>query len=159
VIDFRVEQENPLRPPIRQMIEELNAHLLTLTPAEFCSHMTAEQMANPETTVFIARTPDSHAIGMGALRRESGGVAEVKRMFTRPEARGQHVGSAILDEIIALAQREGIQRLVLETGDRHPEAWRLYESRGFTRTGPVLDYPDTGWSVFYEKLLTPGVAA
>ncbi|HEY4168905.1 MAG TPA: GNAT family N-acetyltransferase [Reyranella sp.] len=152
-MEFRVEQENPLQPAIRQMIEELNAYLLTLTPPEACSHMTAEQMANPATTVFIARLPDGSAVGMGALRREGGGVAEVKRMFTRPEARGQHVGSAILDRIIDLAGREGIERLVLETGDRHPEAWRLYESRGFTRCGPVLDYPDSKWSVFYEKSL------
>jgi putative acetyltransferase len=159
MIEFSVEQESPLRPAVRELIAELNAHLLTLTPAEHCYHMTAEQMADPSTTVFLARTPDGRALGMGALRREGGGIAEVKRMFTRPEARGRHVGSAILDRIIDLARREAISRLVLETGDRHPEAWRLYESRGFTRCGPVLDYPDSQWSVFYEKPLQQGVAA
>ncbi|MEO8756838.1 MAG: GNAT family N-acetyltransferase [Devosia sp.] len=158
-MEFRVEQENPLRPAIRELIGELNAHLLTLTPAEHCSHMTAEQMADASTTVFLARTPDGHALGMGALRREGGGIAEIKRMYTRPEARGQHVGSAILDQIIDLAEHEGLGRLVLETGDRHPEAWRLYESRGFTRCGPVLDYPDSPWSVFYEKSLAESTAA
>ena len=116
-------------------------------------------MADPSTTVFIARTPEGRAIGMGALRREGGGVAEVKRMYTRPEARGQHVGSALLDRILDLANREGIEKLVLETGDRHPEAWALYESRGFSRCGPVLDYPESQWSVFYEKPLTQGVSA
>ena len=30
---------------------------------------------------------------------------------------------------------------------------RLYETAGFTRCGPVLDYPDSKWSVFYEKAL------
>ena len=80
-------------------------------------------------------------------------------MFTRPEARGQHVGSAILDAIIDLARKEGVERLVLETGDRHPDAWRLYESRGFMCCGPVLDYPDSPWSVFYEKSLRDSVPA
>jgi putative acetyltransferase len=42
---------------------------------------------------------------------------------------------------------------VLETGDRHPAAWTVYERAGFTRCGPVLDYPDVAWSVFYEKPL------
>jgi putative acetyltransferase len=42
---------------------------------------------------------------------------------------------------------------VLETGDRHPAAWRVYE-RGGLRCGAVLDYPDTGYSVFYAKTLT-----
>ena len=36
---------------------------------------------------------------------------------------------------------------------RRAEGWHVYERGGFTRCGPVLDYPDTGWSVFYEKLL------
>ena len=152
MIDFRVEQESPLRPAVRELIAELNEYLLSLTPAEHCYHMTAEQMADPSTT-------EGRAIGMGALRREDNGVAEVKRMVARPEARGQHVGSAILDAIVDLARKEGIEQLVLETGDRHPEAWRLYESRGFTRCGPVLDYPDSPWSVFYEKSLKDSVPA
>jgi putative acetyltransferase len=159
MMEFRVEQEDPRQPAIREMIEELNAHLLTLSPPDACYHMTAEEMAETATTVFVARTPEGRAIGMGALRREGAGVAEVKRMYTRPEARGQHVGSAILDRIIDLAVKEHVERLVLETGDRHPEAWRLYESRGFTRCGPVLDYPESQWSVFYEKQLLEGVAA
>ncbi len=61
----------------------------------------------------------------------------------------------ILDEIEALARHEGLSRLVLETGDRHPAAWRVYERGGFTRCGPVLDYPDSAYSVFYEKTLSP----
>ncbi len=159
MISFRIEQEDPRQPAIRQMIAELNAYLLTLSPPEACYHMTAEEMADPSTTVFVARTPEGRAIGMGSLRREGDGIAEVKRMYTRPEARGQHVGSALLDRILDLANREGIEKLVLETGDRHPEAWALYESRGFGRCGPVLDYPESQWSVFYEKPLTQGVSA
>ena len=159
MISFRIEQEDPRQPAIRQMIAELNAYLLTLSPPEACYHMTAEEMADPSTTVFVARTPEGRAIGMGSLRREGDGIAEVKRMYTRPEARGQHVGSALLDRILDLANREGIEKLVLETGDRHPEAWALYESRGFSRCGPVLDYPESQWSVFYEKPLTQGVSA
>ena len=159
MIAFRIEQEDPRQPAIRQMIAELNAYLLTLSPPEACYHMTAEEMADPSTTVFVARTPEGRAIGMGSLRREGDGIAEVKRMYTRLEARGQHVGSALLDRILDLANREGIEKLVLETGDRHPEAWALYESRGFSRCGPVLDYPESQWSVFYEKPLTQGVSA
>lgn len=146
--------ETPLQDEVREAIAELNDYLHSLTPPEFCFHMTVEQMAEPATTLFVARNESGRVVGIGALRREGAGLAEVKRMYTRPEARGRHVGSAILDRIVALARSEGIARLVLETGDRHPEAWRLYESRGFTRCGPVLDYPDSPWSVFYEKPLT-----
>ena len=80
-------------------------------------------------------------------------MGEVKRMYTRPEAQRRGIGGAILARIVELARSEGVDRLVLETGDRHPAAWRVYERAGFTRCGAVLDYPDTPFSVFYEKSL------
>lgn len=150
--------ESPLADDVRALIAELNAALLALTPPEFCYHMTVEQMAGPETTVFIARD-SGRALACGALRRHGGGIGEVKRMFTRPEAQGRGIGGMILAEIEALARREGIVRLVLETGDRHPAAWRVYERGGFRRCGPVLDYPDTSYSIFYEKALEETKAA
>ena len=145
--------ESPLQDDVRELISELNDTLLALTPPEFCFHMTAEQMADADTTVFIARE-GGRAVACGALRRHGDGVGEVKRMYTRPEMQGRGIGGKILDEIMALARREGITKLVLETGDRHPAAWRVYERGGFTRCGPVLDYPDSQWSVFYEKRLS-----
>ena len=142
--------ESPLTDDVRALVAELNAALLLLTPAEFCTHMTAEEMARPDTTVFVARE-EGRAVACGALRRHGPDIGEVKRMFTRPERRGEGIGGRILAEIETLAHREGFSRLVLETGDRHPAAWRVYERGGFSRCGAVLDYPDTGYSVFYAK--------
>lgn len=150
-IDIAVE--SPLQDEVRGLIAELNATLLELTPPEFCFHMSAEQMAEADTTVFIARD-NGEAIACGALKRHDGAVGEVKRMYTRPTHRGKRIGAAMVDRIEALARQEGIARLVLETGDRHPAAWAVYESAGFSRCGPVLDYPDSQWSVFYEKNLS-----
>ena len=60
--------ESPLQDDVRALIAALNDHLLTITPPEFCSHMTVEQMADVDTTVFIARD-DGRAVACGALRR------------------------------------------------------------------------------------------
>jgi len=152
LINAAIAVESPLQDEIRVLVAELNAALLALTPPEFCTHMTVEQMAGPDTTVFVARV-DGRAVAIGALRRDENGVGEVKRMYTRPSFQGQGIGGTILAEIELLARREGFGLLVLETGDRHPAAWRVYERGGFHRCGPVFDYPDTGWSVFYEKHL------
>lgn len=145
--------ESPLQDDVRRLIAALNAHLLSLTPPEFCSHMTVEEMADDHTTVFVARA-DGEAIACGALRRHGDGVGEVKRMYTIPSRQGEGIGGQILDRIETLAREEGLGLLVLETGHVHHAAYRVYERRGFTRCGPVLDYPDTGWSVFYDKDLT-----
>ena len=152
-VKVEIAVETPLQDDVRQLVSELNETLLALTPRDFCHHMTVEQMADGATTVFVARD-NGRAVAIGALRRDRDGIAEVKRMYTRPEYRGKGIGGAILAEVEALARRDGFIRLVLETGDRHPAAWRVYERGGFTRCGAILDYPDTQWSVFYEKHLT-----
>ena len=144
--------ESPLQDDVRALIAALNATLLELTPPEFCFHMTVEQMAGADTTLWVARL-DGEAVACGALKRHAGGIAEVKRMYTLPKVQGQGIGGRIVREIESLARAEGFARLVLETGDRHPAAWRVYERAGFRRCGPVLDYPDSKWSVFYEKEL------
>ncbi|BCM19714.1 GNAT family N-acetyltransferase [Mesorhizobium sp. J8] len=144
--------ETPLQDDMRALVAELNAALLELTPPEHCYHLTVEQMAGPDTTVFIARD-NGLAVGCGALKRHDNATGEVKRMYTRPSHRGRKIGAAIVGRVEALARQEGLTRLVLETGDRHPAAWTVYERAGFTRCGPVLDYPDSEWSVFYEKSL------
>jgi putative acetyltransferase len=144
--------ESPLQDDVRVLVAELNAALLELTPPEFVFHMTVEQMAEPATTVFIARE-DGLAVACGALKRHAGGIGEVKRMYTRPSHRGRKIGALIVERVEALARTEGLARLVLETGDRYPAAWTVYERAGFTRCGPLLDYPDSKWSVFYAKPL------
>jgi len=149
--------ESPLQDDVRALIAELNAALLALTPAEFCYHMKPEELAAPNVTVFVARSA-GRAVAMGALRRE-GPVGEVKRMYTRPEVQGQGIGGRILAAIVDTARADRLSQLVLETGDRHPAAWRVYERAGFSRCGPVLDYPDTPYSVFYQMRLASDLAS
>lgn len=147
-----IDVETPLQDEVRTLVAELNAVLMELTPPEHCHHLTVEQMADDDTTVFIARE-GGVAIACGALKRHGDGIGEVKRMYTRPSHRGRRIGEQIVARIEAMARAEGLKRLVLETGDRHPAAWKVYERSGFVRCGPVLDYPDVKWSVFYDKAL------
>ena len=96
--------ESPLHDEVRQLIGELNQALLALTPAEFCYHMTAEEMARPDTTVFVARDGGT-AVACGALRRHDASTGEVKRMYTRPAHQGRGIGGLILDAIEATVRR------------------------------------------------------
>jgi putative acetyltransferase len=146
-----IAAEDPLKGDIRALIAELNAALLELTPPEHCYHMTPEEMAQADTTVLIARE-NGMAVACGALKRH-GKIGELKRMYTRPSHQGRGIGGRIVAEIEKLAEAEGLERLVLETGDRLHAAWRVYERAGFARCGPVLDYPNSGWSIFYAKML------
>ena len=151
--EIAIGAETPLQEEVRAMIAELNAYLNPLTPPQFQFQMTAEQIAESATTLLVARNGSGEAVAMGALKVIGPGLGEVKRMYTLPDWRGKGIGRSILNAILHQARAEGLKRMVLETGTRHPEAWRLYERGGFTRCGPVLDYPDTGHSIFYELAL------
>jgi putative acetyltransferase len=148
--------ESPLQDDVRVMVAQLNAHMIPLTPREFQFQLTVEQMADPSITVFVARDETGKPVGMGSLKDHGDGLGEVKRMFTLPEVRGQRVGSQLLQRIEELAREKGISRLVLETGEAQgfEAAYRVYERGGFTTCGAVLDYPDSGFSRFYEKKIS-----
>src|SRR5690606_39679035 len=110
-MDIAIAAETPLQDDVRALIAELNRELLALTPPEFCYHMTAEQMATPATTLFVARD-EGRAVACGALHRHEGGVGEVKRMYTRPSHRGRGIGGMIVGRIEALAREERLAKLV-----------------------------------------------
>lgn len=147
--------ESPLQDDVRDLIGALNDYLLPTSPLEFQFKMTVEQMAEPDTTVFIARNGEGKAVGCGALKVHEGGVGEVKRMFTLPEMRGQKVGAQILAAVVALGRDKGLERLVLETGAGafFDSAVKLYVNGGFSECGVVLDYPESEWSRFFEMHL------
>ena len=152
-----IAAETPLQDEVRRLVAELNDTMIPLTPREFQFQLTVEQMAEPTVTCFVARDGTGRAVGMGSLKDHGGGLGEVKRMYTLPEIRGQGVGSLLLRRIERLAQDKGMSLLVLETGEApgFEEAWRVYERGGFTICGAVLDYPDSGYSRFYEKKILP----
>ena len=104
----RIAVESPLQDDIRALIGELNVVLHELTPPEFCYNLKPEEMAQPNVTVFVARS-DGRAVAIGALRRHEGGVGEVKRMYTRPEMQGRGLGGAILAAIEAMAVGDGLE--------------------------------------------------
>ena len=156
-----VAVETPLQDDVRELVALLNAHLLPLSPLEYQFKMTVEQMADQATTVLVARDETGRAVGIGALKVESAELAEVKRMFTRPDVRGQRVGSALLDAITVLAVEKGIAHLMLETGvgEGFEGAHRLYRNSGFRPCSAFLHYPDSGHSAFFEKWLRQPTAA
>ena len=148
--------ETPLQDDIRAMVQRLNAYLQPLSPPQFQYQLTAEQMAGADATVFVARDETGTAVAMGSLKVHDSETGEVKRMFSEAHVRGRGLGRAILGAIEARARDLGLSRLVLETGATpgFEPAWALYEGAGFTVCPPVLDYPDSDYSRFYEKSLS-----
>lgn len=102
---------------------------------------------------FVIAWRDGCAVGCGALRALAPGVSEVKRMYVRPTARGMRVGAAILRALEHEARALGVHTLRLETGDRQPDAVRLYEREGFIAIPCFAPYAGQPWSRCFEKRL------
>lgn len=157
-MSIAIAVETPLSDDVRRLVKALNEAALKLTPREFSHHLTVEQMAGSDMTVFVARD-EGRAVAMGSLRRHPGGVGEVKRMYTMPQYQGRGIGKQILAEIENLARRERLNALALETGNNFDAALRLYHGAGFEACGPLLDYPPSPYTAFFRKSLSIGVPA
>jgi GNAT superfamily N-acetyltransferase len=107
--------------------------------------------------VLVARDAGGETVGCGALRPLGDGVAEIKRMYAVPAARGRGLSKLVLAGLEAAARDRGWTTLRLETGPRQPEAIALYEGAGYrpiAAFGPYADDADD--SLFYERVLDPG---
>lgn len=103
---------------------------------------------------FLVVREDGRAIACGGVCRFDETRAELKRMYVVPEARGRGLGRALLVALEAAAVRLGYVGIVLETGDRQPEAVGLYESAGYERMIPCYGiYATRELSLCFEKRL------
>ena len=75
-------------------------------------------------------------------------------MFVRPEFRGRGVARRLLAALEAEAHRAGVRTLRLETGERQPEAIRLYESAGYRPIPPYGQFVGDPLSRCFEKNLS-----
>jgi GNAT superfamily N-acetyltransferase len=74
-------------------------------------------------------------------------------MFVVPAMRGRGIGRAVLTALAAEGRRLGVDRLVLETGERQKEALVLYGRAGFVRIPAFGEYVDSSLSVCMEMRL------
>jgi GNAT superfamily N-acetyltransferase len=106
----------------------------------------------PNGAFFVAYDSGNRLVGCAGWRRH-GNDAELKRMFTASAARGQGLGRRMLATIEDSARAAGCKRLILETGDRQPEAIGLYESAGYTRIDDFGYYAGEEGVLSFAKML------
>jgi GNAT superfamily N-acetyltransferase len=147
-----IDVEPLASPDARRLIDALNCDISARypNPEDNFFELDETEVADGRGAFVIARE-DGAAIGCGAVRRIDEQTAEVKRMYVAPAARGKRLGAKILAELEVQARKLGITRLVLETGERQPEAIALYEREGFRRIPKFGEYIDAPLSVCFGK--------
>ncbi|MBF4592607.1 GNAT family N-acetyltransferase [Curtobacterium flaccumfaciens] len=110
---------------------------------------TAESIA----VFFVARDESGTPLGCGGLRIVDDGIAEIKRMYVRPESRGSGAAAALLRRLEEAALDLGSPALVLETGTEQRRAVGFYQREGFRRIANFGPYVGAPLSVCFSKVL------
>jgi len=82
--------------------------------------------------------------GCVGVRRFAPGICEMKRMYLRPQFRGQGIGRQMATAIVNAARALGYQEMRLDTVPWMKEAIALYESLGFQDIAPYRPNPIPG---------------
>ena len=101
---------------------------------------------------LIAVGAEGRPVGHAALRWLAG-RAEVKRVFVDKGSRGTGVSVRLMLALEAVARDHGATELILQTGDRQPEAVALYEKLGYQRIPVFPPYQTLTHSKCFAKTL------
>jgi GNAT superfamily N-acetyltransferase len=109
--------------------------------------------------LFLVAEVDGVPAGCGGWRAHGEGVAELKRMYVEPAFRRQGIAALVLAELERSAAAAGHRHLLLNSGDRQPEALALYAREGYTPVAGYGVYADSPGAVFLGKDLGSGGSA
>jgi ribosomal protein S18 acetylase RimI-like enzyme len=90
---------------------------------------------------YLVGYQEDDAVAGGGVRRLGPGVAEIKRMYVRPECRSRGVARALLSALEESARALGYGVVRLDTGPKQVHALTLYRSVGYEEIPPYNDNP------------------
>lgn len=125
-----LKRTNSSDPDFHSLVENLNRYL-DVQYGRLQDYYSQFNKIDNIPNVVIAYVGGNPA-GCGCFKKFDDHSVEVKRMFVMNDQRGKGVGAAVLKELEAWAAELGNQTMVLEMGNRQPEAAVLYKKQGYT---------------------------
>ena len=145
----RVRGDDPVaRELVAAMEASVTENFGPATP-DRTSTVTAGEMVPRRAPSWCLR--GGEAVAGGGIRRLEAGVAEIKRMFVLPPARGRGHRRRVLAALEAAAVELGYRRVRLDTARSMTTAIALYRGAGYR---DIPDYNGNGYASYWgEKVL------
>lgn len=150
--EIKIRRADLTEPAVRQLVGEVMDELSERYGGSGDDTPVGETDFTPPNGMFFVLDDGERLLGCAGWRRH-GADAELKRMFTAKAARGQGLARRMLAKIEESAREAGCHRLILETGDRQPEAIALYESAGYERIADFGYYAGEEGVLSFAKAL------
>lgn len=127
-----------------------------VTPVGHVHALEIDGLSDLAVTFYSARR-DGVLVGIGALKELDPSHGELKSMHTVSSVRGQGIGRAMLEHLLAVAAGRNYERVMLETGtmESFAPARALYAKAGFVGCEPFASYTDNPYSTCMTITLGP----
>ncbi len=148
-------------PDAQLLMEQVQGEYVTRYGGRDGARMATEEF-DPPHGVFVVAYDGDKPVAVGGWRRHDpdayGGLpgrhpAEIKRMYVAASERGRGLARDVLAYLEDNAREAGVDWLVLETGQRQPEAVALYRSSGYVDVPHFGTYADAPMAVHLGKQL------
>lgn len=146
-----LKRTNSDNPDFRLLITELDADL-RLRNGEMMDFYDHHNVIEKNNTVVLAYIDDKPA-GCGCFKPFDAESIEVKRMFVRPDARGNGISKMVLNELETWAREMRFKFAVLESASKQLEAHSLYQKSGYERIPNYGQYEGLPYSFCFKKTL------
>lgn len=150
-----VDQDDPLAEPLlaELALEYASRYGATVDGvATWLRTYPAEEFSAPGGALLIGLR-DGRPVTGGAFRRFDDDTAELKRIWTDSRYRRRGYAKALLAELESEIAARGYRRIYLTTGDKQPEAERLYLSTGYVRLHEPLPAEGEVYPLAFLKTL------
>jgi DNA-binding MarR family transcriptional regulator/GNAT superfamily N-acetyltransferase len=149
-----IEEADPRHDDAKYCLREYYAELAQRFERGFDVSLSRDPDANDMIRprgAFLLAMSDGLPIGCVGLKGSKSEIAEIKRLWVAPSARGLGLARRLMTATEDIARELSIKVLRLDTNKALPEAQKLYRSTGWTEIDRFNDdpYPDT----FFEKHL------
>ena len=149
-IDLLDPRSEPARYCLGEYYAELSRRFARGYDVALSRDPDATDMIAPRGAFFVALS-DGLPLGCVGLKGAGGPLAEIKRLWVAPAARGLGLARRLMDAAETAARQLSITTLRIDTNSALGEAMQLYRRTGWTEIERFNDdpYPD----LFFEKRL------
>ncbi len=109
---------------------------------------TLDKYEPPRGRLLLARV-DGAVVGCICLQHLVDDIAEVKRLYVRPDFRQRGIGSALVKSVADEARQAGYKIIRLDSANYMTNAHAVYQAHGFSQIEP---YPESEIPAEYHHL-------